>query len=104
MPEPDFAALAERMLRDYDARDPGTVFGEGLRLSVDDAWKLQAAVADLREQRGEQLVGYKIGAINPANQRSNGFSHPVWARLWSTLERRSPRRQQEVTTPQRLLC
>ncbi len=84
MPEPDFAALAERMLRDYDARDPGTVFGEGLRLSVDDAWKLQAAVADLREQRGEQLVGYKIGAINPANQRSTGLSHPVWARLWST--------------------
>jgi len=77
-------AVAERMLRDYDARTPGTVFADGLRLSLNDAWQLQDAVANLREQRGEQVVGYKIGCVCPINQKRHGLSHPVWGRLWST--------------------
>lgn len=76
--------LAIRMLNDYDARNPGTAFSDGLRLGLDDAWKLQAAVARLREQRGEAAVGYKIGCTCENNQRANGLSHPVWGRLWST--------------------
>lgn len=72
------------MLNDYDARNPGTAFSDGLRLGLDDAWKLQAAVARLREQRGEAVVGYKIGCTCESNQRANGVSHPLWGRLWST--------------------
>ncbi len=77
-------SVAERMLRDYDARTPGTVFADGLRLSLDDAWQLQDAVASLREQRGERIVGYKVGCVCPGNQERHGLSHPVWGRLWST--------------------
>jgi 2-keto-4-pentenoate hydratase len=77
-------SVAERMLRDYDAGTPGTVFAEGLRLSLDDARQLQDAVANLRQQRGEQVVGYKIGCVSPVNQRRLGVSNPVWGRLWST--------------------
>ena len=77
-------AIAHQMLVDYDAREPGTVFSDGLRLGVDDAWRLQGAVAGLREQRGEKVVGYKIGCVCEHNQRKNGISHPVWGRLWST--------------------
>jgi 2-keto-4-pentenoate hydratase len=80
----DLESVAERMLRDYDGRTPGTVFADGLRLSLDDAWQLQDAVTNLREQRGEQVVGYKIGCVCPGNQKRNGLSHPVWGRLWST--------------------
>lgn len=40
--------IAHRMLADYDAANPGTVFADGLRLSIPDAWRLQAAVAKLR--------------------------------------------------------
>ena len=47
-------SIAERMLRDYDALTPGTVFADGLRLSLNAAWRLQEAVAKLRLQRGEQ--------------------------------------------------
>ncbi|MDH3662179.1 MAG: hypothetical protein OEU92_19480 [Alphaproteobacteria bacterium] len=77
-------ALARRMLADYDAVDPGTVFAEGLRLSIPDAWRLQTAVAALREQRGETAVGYKIGCVCAGNQKMMGLTHPVWGRLWSS--------------------
>ena len=77
-------AIAEQMLSDYDAHDPGTVFSSGLRLALDDAWRLQATVARLRQQRGEAAIGYKIGCVAEVNQRANGLSHPVYGRLWST--------------------
>jgi len=80
----DFDALAERMLTDYDNADPGTVFGEGLRLSLPDAWQLQGAVATLREARGETITGYKIGCVAEENRRQMGVPHPVWGRLWNT--------------------
>jgi 2-keto-4-pentenoate hydratase len=80
----DINALAARMLADYDAHDPGTVFREGLRLSIPEAWDLQSAVTALREQRGERVIGYKIGMVNEARQRSNGLPHPAWGRLWDT--------------------
>lgn len=72
------------MLKDYDAKTPGTAFADGFRLDIHDAWRLQSAVAGLREQRGETVVGYKIGCVCENNQRANGLSHPVWGRLWST--------------------
>ena len=74
--------LAERMLRDYDAKDPGTVFAEGLRLTIPEAFDLQTAVTGLREARGETVAGYKIGCTCEGNQRANGINHPVWGRLW----------------------
>lgn len=77
-------AIARQMLTDYDAHHPGTAFSDGLRLELDDAWRVQAAVARLREQRGEAVIGYKIGCVTKGNQRANGLSHPVYGRLWST--------------------
>ena len=77
-------AIAHQMLIDYDARNPGTAFSDGLCLGVDDAWRLQGVVAHLRAQRGEKVVGFKIGCVCEHNQRQMGLSHPVWGRLWST--------------------
>ena len=76
--------LAARMLRDYDRHTPGTPFADGLRLSIDDAYRLQACVARRRQARGERVVGYKIGCVAPVNQARHGLSHPVWGRLWSS--------------------
>ena len=83
-PALNIITLAERMLEDYDSHNPGTVFAEGLRLSITDAYRLQAQVAKLRERRGEQLLGYKIGCVCSENQQRNELSHPVYGRLWST--------------------
>ena len=90
--ETKLSSIANQMLIDFDARHPGTAFSDGLRLELDDAWRLQAAVAHLREQRGEAVVGYKIGCVCEHNQRKNGLTHPVWGRLWST-EQHSDRAQ-----------
>lgn len=84
----DFATLSQRMLHDYDRHEPGTVFAEGLRLSLDDAWKLQSEVAALRVERGEKVVGYKVGCVCDHNQKANGLPHPVYGRLWSTEQHR----------------
>ncbi len=80
----EITTLAARMLGDYDRHEPGTPFADGLRLSIDDAYRLQGRVAQLREDRGERLVGYKIGCVSAVNQQRNGLSHPVYGRLWST--------------------
>ena len=71
------------MLADYDNATPGTAFGEGLRLEIEEAWQLQAAVTALREARGERVVGYKIGCVFKGNQKMMGLSHPAYGRLWS---------------------
>lgn len=76
--------LADRMLADYDNATPGTVFAEGLRLTPPEAWRLQTAVADLREARGERVVGYKIGCVCKGNQKMMGLTHPAWGRIWSS--------------------
>ena len=77
-------SLAVRMLADYDAGNPGTVFGESVRFELIEAWRLQSAVTRLREARGEQVVGYKVGCVSPGNQKAMGVSQPVWGRLWNT--------------------
>jgi len=45
---------------------------------------VQTAVASLRENRGERVIGYKVGAVDPGNQRILGMPHPAWGRLWDT--------------------
>jgi len=82
--ETELAVLAARMLADYDAVNPGTVFAEGLRLELSEAWRLQTAVTGLREARGEKVIGYKVGAVSAVNQNMMGLPQPVWGRLWET--------------------
>ena len=80
--EKELTALAIQMLADYDAHTPGTEFGNGLRMSVEEAWQLQTMVSELRQKRGEKVVGFKIGAVCKGNQNLIGLSHPAWGRLW----------------------
>lgn len=80
---------ASRQLADYDARNPGTIFGEGAVLSVSDAYDLQSAVADLRCSRGERIIGYKIGCTSPKIREQFGINHCVTGRLYDTEKRSS---------------
>ncbi len=77
-------SIARRLLADYDAVRPDALFREGFRLELEDAWRVQTAVTQLREARGERVVGYKVGAVTPGNQKMMGLPHPVWGRLWDT--------------------
>ncbi len=76
--------IAARMLADYDAVNPGSVFAEGFRPDLADAWRIQTAITTLREARGEQVIGYKTGAQSPSNREMMGLPQPVWGRLWAS--------------------
>lgn len=78
--------LAERMLADYDAHRPNEIFAErGTEwLSLDDAYILQLAVAQLRVARGERCIGYKVGCLSSSVQEQLGLRQPVCGYLWQT--------------------
>ncbi len=80
----DLQELARRMLVDYDARTPSQLFGEPLDLTTTQAYALQAEIARLREQRGEKVIGYKVGCTSAAVQQQLGISEPIFARIFDT--------------------
>ena len=80
----DLQELAQRMLADYDARTPGQLFGEPLDLTTVQAYALQAEIARLREQRGEKVIGYKVGCTSRPIQTQLGVQEPIFGRLFDT--------------------
>jgi len=74
------------MLADYDAHRPNEIFAErGTEwLTLDDAYLLQRAVAQLRIGRGERCLGYKVGCLSSSIQEQLGLSEPVCGYLWQT--------------------
>lgn len=77
-------ATAKRQLADYDARQPGSMFAEGLVLSVSEAYELQAAVAELRCRRGESIIGYKVGCTAPKVRAQLGIDQCISGRLYES--------------------
>ena len=78
--------IAARQLADYRAGTPGSFFGEGdrPRLTLDDAYAVQAEVARLRVAEGESVAGYKVGATGPGTRRQFGMDGPIRGFLYDT--------------------
>ena len=72
---------ASRQLADYDAHHPGTLFAEGLVLNVAEGYELQSAVAELRQRRGERIIGYKVGCCR-ASRPWIIFPELIFPRVW----------------------
>jgi 2-keto-4-pentenoate hydratase len=77
----DLRRLARQMLADYDARKPGHCTGN---LTSARAYALQAEIARLREERGERVIGYKVGCTSPAVRDQLGVREPIFGRLFDT--------------------
>ncbi len=75
---------ASRQLADYDACQPGTLFADGVVLDVAQRYELQSAVAQLRCDRGERIIGYKVGCTSPTIQAQLGIDHCVSGRLYAS--------------------
>lgn len=75
--------VAAQLLRDYDAKELGTIFND-TTFTTPEAYEIQSKVARLREQRGETVIGYKVGCVSPALRESMGIFHPVFGRLFDT--------------------
>lgn len=80
----DVAQFAARQLRDYDAHRPGTLFSEPAAIDLEMAYLIQREVCRLRQQRGERLMGYKVGCTSPTIRERLGVAHPVFGRLFAS--------------------
>ena len=81
----DILNLAPRQLADYDAHHPGLVFEQdSVLLSVTDGYALQIEVARLRQARGEELAGYKIGCLSADVRQQLGLDEAVFGHVYST--------------------
>ena len=74
--------FASKILEDYDSKNPSAIFKDKIKVTNDDALIIQSNVARLREKRGEQIIGYKIGCISKDTQKKMGFIQPACGYLW----------------------
>ena len=82
--EKELKLYASNILKDYDEKNPGIIFKEIKNLSNEDALRIQSCVASLREKRGEEIIGYKIGCISKETQKKMGFIHPAYGFIWKS--------------------
>ena len=75
---------ANKILEDYDSKNPGIIFKEKIKISNEDALIIQSKVARLREKRGEEIIGYKIGCVSKDTQKKMGFTQPAFGYLWKS--------------------
>ena len=75
----DIVRAAERRLLCFDGRvpDPDAVVAD-----PEEGYAVQAEVARLRQERGETVIGYKVGSTSPATQRQLGLDGPIFGRLF----------------------
>ena len=74
--------FTNKILEDYDAKNPGTIFKDKIIITNEDGLIIQSNVARLREKRGEQIIGYKIGCVSKDTQKKMGFTQPACGYLW----------------------
>ena len=74
--------IANKILQDYDLKNPGTIFKEKKIISNEEALLIQSNVARLRQKRGEEIIGYKIGCVSRDTQKKMGFTQPACGYLW----------------------
>ena len=53
-------------------------------MTNEDALLIQSNVAQLREKRGEEIIGYKIGCVSKDTQKKMGFTQPAFGYLWKS--------------------
>ena len=76
--------LANKILEDYDSKNPSVIFKDKIIITNEDALIIQSNVARLREKRGEQIIGYKIGCISKDTQKKMGFVQPACGYIWKS--------------------
>ena len=84
MTKDELRRMALRMLADYDARTPGELFSRPVDLTIPQSYKLQSASARLREERGEKIIGYKVGCTSKPIREQLGVREPIFGRIFDT--------------------
>ena len=77
-------SYSNKILEDYDSKNPSAVFKDKIDLTNEDALLIQSNVARLRKKRGEEFIGYKIGCVSKDTQKKMGFNQPACGYLWKS--------------------
>jgi 2-keto-4-pentenoate hydratase len=80
----DLEFFAIKTLEDYDSKNPSLIFKDKIDITNEEALIIQSNVARLREKRGEEIIGYKIGCISKDTQKKMGFIQPACGYLWKS--------------------
>ena len=80
----DLDIFSNKILEGYDSKYPSAIFKGKIKITNEDALIIQSNVARLREERGEQIIGYKIGCVSKDTQKKMGFSQPACGYLWKS--------------------
>jgi 2-oxo-3-hexenedioate decarboxylase len=82
----DISAMAERLDRAAQRAEPiPQLSAESPTLDVPQAYAIQAATITRRLERGEQLVGLKMGFTSRAKMVQMGLTDLIWGRLTSGM-------------------
>ena len=76
--------FSNKILEDYDNKIPSSIFKEKIRITNENALLIQSHVAKLRQKRGEEVIGYKIGCVSKDTQKKMGFDQPACGYLWKS--------------------
>jgi 2-keto-4-pentenoate hydratase len=80
----DLDVFSNKILEGYDSKNPSAIFKDKIKITNEDALIIQSNVAKLRKNRGEEIIGYKIGCVSKDTQKKMGFSHPACGYLWKS--------------------
>jgi 2-keto-4-pentenoate hydratase len=84
MSRDELAVWARHLLADFDSLTQWRSFVPADELTIEQAYALQGEVARLRQDRGERIIGYKIGCTSRAIQDQLGIREPIVGRLFDT--------------------
>jgi 2-keto-4-pentenoate hydratase len=76
--------FSNKILEDYDSKNPSIIFKDKIKITNEEALIIQSNVARLRENRGEEIIGYKIGCVSKDTQKKMGFTQPACGYLWKS--------------------
>ena len=69
----DLDIFSNKILEGYDSKNPSMIFKDKIKITNEDALIIQSKVAKLRENRGEEIIGYKIGCVSKDTQKKWGL-------------------------------
>jgi 2-keto-4-pentenoate hydratase len=84
MTREEVTRYARLLLADRDARGPWRLFVPPDAMTPEEAYALQGEVARLREERGERVIGYKLGCTSPVIREQLGMPEAIFGRLVDT--------------------
>ncbi|MFF0721407.1 2-keto-4-pentenoate hydratase [Micromonospora sp. NPDC003816] len=82
---PDIAQIAATLDRAADTATAVPQIAAETGLDVDTAYAVQAALVQRRLDRGERLVGLKMGLTSKAKMAQVGVDEVIWGRLTDTM-------------------